>query len=949
MIAAYSNQSGNYENELEKTIKKYDIGGLIFFQGDPAKQVTLTNRYQKASKYPLIIGMDAEHGVGWRLQSAMEFPKMLINGAVSNDSLVYQLGAAIARHCKALGVHVNFAPVADINSNPLNPVIGMRSFGEGKEEITRKASMYMKGSLTEGVLPVAKHFPGHGDTDTDSHKALPTINRTKEQLDSVELYPFKKMIQENLPAIMIGHLNVPSLDPSKTPASLSPVIIEQYLRETLGYNGLCFTDAMNMKGVVEGLEPGEAELKALLAGNDVLLFPENIGKAIEKIKEAIAEKRIDEKLITEKCRKVLLAKYKYVLPNILPQKTYGLWSHLKTPEDFALKQSIYKQAVTLIQNRNALLPLKSLDTLRIACLNFGAPKQNNFQSMLEKYAPIHNLYIDKSPKKEQLEEVKKQLSLYNCIIIYNNTATNNPANDFGYSKTLSELISSLRNKQLILCHPAIPYGLAKYATLPLSAILISYDNHEYAQQYAAQAIFGGTAFEGHLPVTINSHFPLHTGLKTEKIRLGYIIPEMCGISSGKFSEIDSLCETAIRIQATPGCQVLVAKDGYIIYNKAFGYNTYKKIVPNHSSNIYDVASVTKITATLPAIMKLYDEKKIQLDAPLSMYFQPLNHTNKKDITIREALCHQSGLKAYIPFFPDAIDQTSLPGPLFSKNPTQYNRTKLKDKLYVNLNYHFRDSTLSNIPKTGYDSIMPGVFIFHGYQDSLLNSILRSDLNKKKEYLYSDLGFMLLKYAAEEITHDKLDHFCENTFYKKLGAYNTSFLANTHLNSQYIVPSCVDRLYRKTEIRGDVHDPSAALFGGVAGHAGLFSTAEDLAKIMDLYLNEGTYGGEQYFSPSTVHTFTQKNTSFTNNRRALGFDKPEMETGKPSPVCSQASANSFGHSGFTGILTWCDPDNNLIYIFLSNRTYPDEFNTKLTDENIRTRIQEVIYKAIKNGK
>lgn len=945
MIAAYSNRNEGYENNLEGIIRKYHVGGLIFFQGEPVRQVNLTNRYQKASKYPLMIGMDAEHGVGWRLRTGMEFSKMLINGAVTNDSLIFQLGAAIARQCKELGVHVNFAPVTDINSNPLNPIIGMRSFGEKPDDVTRKAIQYMNGTLSCQVLPVAKHFPGHGDTDVDSHKALPAIHHSLSRLDSIELYPYKQMIKAHLPAIMVAHLNVHALDSTDTPASLSPHIINGYLKKQLGFDGLCFTDAMNMKGVTEGRKPGEAEVLALLAGNDILLFPENLEKAIAAIKEAINDKIIEESVIHEKCKKVLLAKNKYVLHNILPIKTQGLWSRINTPEELAIKQNLYKEAVTLIKNKDSLIPLKRLDTLRIASLNFGAKAINNFQTQLSKYTLVANHTCPDKLTNEEINSWKKKLSNYNCIIIYNSIASNYPARNFGHSDDLARLISGLKDKRIILCHPATPYGLTNYVPIPMDVILISYENNLYAEQYAAQAIFGGISIKGKLPVSVSQRYPAGFSIKTTKTRLGYQSPEMSGIASVKFSEIDSLCERAIRQKATPGCQVLVAKDGYILYNKAFGFNTYKKEIRNHTSNIYDLASVTKITATLPAVMKLYDEHVINLDSPLSNYYSPLKNTNKKDLTVKEILCHNAGLKTFIPFFVNAIDKKSLPGSLFSSVKSVRNPMKLKDKLYAYPDYRFKDSTISNTPKPAYEFVEQGIYIFPAFRDTVINSILNSNLMPKKTYAYSDLGFMLLKFAVEEITQKSIDTYCKDVFYKKLGMNNTDFMASNRLNNKYIIPSNVDNLYRKTEIKGSVHDPAAAILGGIAGHAGLFSNADDLAKILEMYLNKGTYGGETFFTPETVTTFTEKNNTFTGNRRGLGFDKPEMNPSKSGPTSRLSPACSYGHTGFTGIITWCDPENKLIYIFLSNRTYPDEFNTKLSDENIRTKIQEVIYKAI----
>ncbi len=945
MIAVYSNKDKDYEDQIERLIREYHVGGLIFFQGDPVHQAELTNRYQKASKYPLMIGLDAEHGLGWRLKTAMEFPRMLINGAISNDSLLFRLGQAIARHCKELGVHVNFAPVVDVNNNPQNPIIGMRSFGEDPENVYKKAAMYIEGSLSENVLPVAKHFPGHGDTDNDSHLTLPVIAHNKTRLDSVELYPFRKLIGQQLPALMVGHLNVKALDSSNVPATLSPTIVQDYLRKELQFYGLCFTDAMNMKGVTQGKEEGEAEVKALKAGNDILLFPGNLEKAVRRIKQSIQNGQISEQEIENKCRKIMLAKYKYVLPNIQPLKTTGLWSLLNTPQDFALKQELYKNAITVIKNQANLLPLKGLDTLRIASVNLGSGKLNTFQTALNRYCPVKNFTLDNNFSEEQLKKIKKELHPYNCVILYNSCASERISRNFGYTPSLEKLVTALPDKRIILCHPSIPYGLSAYMHLPIDAVLISYEDHLYAREYAAQAIFGGIPVSGKLPVSVSSAYPVGSGFSLPQSRLGYALPEMCQLSSATLSRIDSICSAAIRLHATPGCQVLVAKDNYIVYNKAFGYNTYQKLKANHTSNIYDVASVTKIAATLPVILKLYDKKMIELDTALSYYYPPLQSTNKNEITIREVLAHQAGLKPFTPSFAEAIDQKALPGRLFTTVPTRHNTMKLKDRLYVNPNYHFKDSTLSRTPRPGYKAFTPGLYIFTSYRDSVLNSILTSPLTPKKEYVYSDLGFILLQKTAEQLTGISLDTLCKKYFFNKLGAYNTDYLAIQRLKNDYIIPSCIDKLYRKKEIKGYVHDPTASILGGISGHAGLFSTAEDLAKIMAMYLNEGYYGGEQLLSPESIRLFCHQTNLFPNNRRGLGVDKPELDLKKPGPTCPEAPASSFGHTGFTGTMVWADPDNRLIYIFLSNRTYPNEFNTKLSDENIRTKIQSVIYKAL----
>ncbi len=589
------------------------------------------------------------------------------------------------------------------------------------------------------------------------------------------------------------------------------------------------------------------------------------------------------------------------------------------------------------------LPLKGLDTLSIACVNFGSGSLNHFQTLLENYGPVHNIAVSDRLSENELNKLIEKLSAYNCVLVYNSKASDRISQKFGYSPQLEALLKRLKGTKTVLCHPATPYGLASYMALPVDAVLVAYEDHIYARQYAAQAIFGGIALSARLPVSVSPAYPAGHGISTSKTRLGYALPEMCRVSGDVLEEVDSICLSAIRSKATPGCQVLVARDGYIIYNKAFGHHTYRKETANHPADVYDIASVSKITATLPVIMQLYDEGRMELDAPLARYYPALSETDKKGITLREALTHTAGLKSHVPSFSEAIDKRSITGNLFTSGPTKFNTLKLKERLWFNPNYKFRPHTLSRSALPDYSFLTPGLYMHREYRDSLLFSILHSELNAKKEYLYSDLGLILLQKAAEAVSGEALDVYCANRFYQKIGTTGTAFLPAVNLKKSRIVPAAFDNLYRKSEVKGYVHDPMAAMLGGVAGHAGLFSNATDLAKIMQLFLNGGSYGGDRFFSPETVRLFTNR---CRDNRRGLGFDKPETDPDKISPTCTSAPASSFGHTGFTGTMVWADPDNQLVYIFLSNRTYPDEFNGKLSEEHVRTRIQGTIYRSLK---
>ena len=945
MLPAYSNKNEAYCRQLEETIRKYHIGGIIFFQGTPIKQALMTNRFQAIAEIPLFIGMDAEGGVGWRIQPALEFPNQTLQGAIRDTSLIYQTGVAIGQQCRALGIHINFAPVVDINVNPRNPVIGIRSFGEHRQEVSMRSLAYAQGLASQNIMAVAKHFPGHGDTDVDSHEALPVIRHNARRLDSIELYPFKQLFEAGVPGVMVAHLNVPSYDSSHVPASLSRHIVTDLLRGQLHFHGLCFTDAMNMKGVTSTRRDGEAEVEALLAGNDICLQPANIEQAFKKVKAAVLNGKLPENAIDEKCLRILRAKEKYVLPSQRLVDTTDLLARLNSPAAQALRQEIYAQAITLVKNNAWLLPLTRLDTLRIASLNFGKRDASAFEEMLEKYAPCAHYSITPGTPETEVQDLLSKLEPFNCIILYNSAARNTAGYSFGASKQLASIIKKLKGKRIIFCHPAIPYGVDLYSHLPLDAILVSYSNDKPAQQFAAQALFGGIRVDGKLPVGINLSYPAGSGLTTPKVRLGYHAPELSGINSTLLEKIDSLCNEAIRMKATPGCEVLVAKDGFVVYDKAFGFHTYQQKRPNRPSDIYDIASLTKITATLPCVMTLYDKKQIALDTPIGRYDYHIAQTNKKDLTIRQLLLHTAGLKASFAFFHHAIDWENFSGRLLSSRYSKANCVKLRDHLYINPHFLYRDSTFNFTGGEAYRLVSPNFYIHKHFHDSIRVILLESELLSSQKYRYSDLGFILLQDIVESQTSTPLDIFCREHFFKRLGAYNTTFNPYRTMEMERIVPASDDRIFRKSRLQGYVHDPIAALLDGVAGNAGLFSNANDLAKIMSMYLNHGEYGGEHYIDSTTIALFTRLQLPATENRRGLGFDKPDCLDTEKSPACPEAPASSYGHTGFTGTMAWNDPDNGLIYIFLSNRTYPNEYNNKLMKENIRTKIQEAIYQAM----
>ncbi len=920
MVAAYSNKDKAHMKEIKKLIDDYKIGGLIFFQGGPIRQALQTNCYQCCSKVPLFIAIDAEWGLAMRLDSTTKFPRQMTLGAIQNDSLIYQMGAEIARQCKRLGMQINFAPVVDINNNPLNPVISNRSFGENKYNVTRKALMYMKGMQDNGVLANAKHFPGHGDTDSDSHKTLPTVKSSRERLDTLELFPFKELISQGLGSMMVAHLSIPALDTTQNqPSTLTKKIVTGLLKDTLGFKGLVFTDALNMKGVSKFYKPGEVDAKALIAGNDVLLFAEDVPTGIKEIKAAIERGEISQEEIDKRCMKILLAKQWVGLNHYEKIKLKNLTADLNTPQAELINRKLTEASLTLLQNKNKIIPLQNLENLKIASLSLGYKELNLFQQTLSNYAPVNHFGIDKEAKQIEIDTTLMKLKNYNLVIVHLNNTNNKPDKNFGLTVQQKTILNSLlKQNKVILNISANPYILAKIDSLDFAdAVIMSYEDNDYSQSYAAQLIFGGVAASGKLPIN-SGIYKIGTGINTNTIRLKYTIPEELGVDSKTFNKIDSIASKGIIDKVYPGCQILIAKNGKVIYQKSFGYHTYDKKIKVKNDDLYDIASITKIAASTISLMKLVDEKKIKLDDTLGYYLPQLKESNKQNIVLREMLTHQAGLKDWIPFWTKTVnkDGTYKEG-IYNTTPNEFFTKRVANDLYINNNY----------------------------EDTIYKQIIESPIKEKGKYLYSDLGYYFLKKIIEKQTQAALNIYVQNKFYTPLGLSTMGYKPMARFDLDRIVPTEMDKKFRKQLIHGDVHDQGAAMLGGVGGHAGVFSDANDLAVLMQLFLNKGEYGGKRYIDSVTVSEFT-KCQYCKENRRAIGFDKPETNPDKDSPVCSCVSYMSFGHAGFTGTLAWADPANQLVYIFLSNRVNPSADENKLAKSGIRTKIQEIIYDAVK---
>lgn len=921
MVAAFSNKDSVHIREIISLVNEWKIGGLIFFQGGPVRQALLTNYYQSQSKVPLMIGIDGEWGLSMRLDSTIRYPRQMTLSAIPDDSAVYRMGKAVADDCRRLGIHINFAPDADINNNVLNPIIGSRSFGDNREQVFRKSLLYMNGLLDNGVLACGKHFPGHGNADSDSHLTLPTINQPKSEMDTVELYPFRRLIDNGLSAMMVAHLNVPALDSTPNlPSTLSSKIVKELLQEELGFNGLIFTDALNMKGVSACYQPGILDRTALLAGNDILLYSEDVHKAVEEIMAAVDSGMITQAEIDRRVKKVLMAKYWCGLDHYTPIDTASLIADLNSPGAKQLQQELYEKSVTVLTNQKEILPLKFTPDLRVASVSIGKPKENTFQQTLHDHFRIDQYAEEKDASADVFKALFEFLKNYDLVVLSLHGTTMRASNGFGISENAALFIDSV-----MATYPTVfvdfgnAYTLTRFRRLEKAkAVVLAYEDFPLTQQLAAQTIVGAATTAARLPVSVNSEFVNGSGInQPTEIRLKQGLPEAVGISSQLLLPIDSIVENAIRNGAMPGCQVLVAKDGVVIFNKSYGYHTYDSLQKVTSEDSYDIASVTKIAATALATMAVFDKGNLELNAPLSKYLPKLRSSNKRSMIVREMLAHQSGLPAWIPFWKQLVDSSGNLKSMFAVTKSKEFSVRICDSLYMKKEY----------------------------SDSLQQWVFKSPMSERGKYVYSDLGPIMMKWAIERITDQSFDQFLEKTYYAPLQLGHTAFQPYQKIPMDHLVPTANDKDFRKRLLQGDVHDPAAAMQDGISGNAGLFSNAFDLAVIMQMMLNKGTYGGVRFLKPNTVSLFTRQQFLQNKNRRGLLFDRPETEPGKSSPCCASASPETFGHQGFTGTCVWADPKYNLIYVFLSNRVHPDESNDKLIKMNVRTSIQQVIYDAV----
>jgi beta-N-acetylhexosaminidase len=942
MVAAYSGGEKYNQELIEKLITEQGIGGLIFMQGTPQAQILQTNRYQSLSKIPLLIAMDAEWGLGMRLTGVRDMPRQLMLGAAADSTLVYRMASAIASQCRRMGVHIDFAPVVDVNNNPNNPVINFRSFGENRRRVSDWGIQYLRGLQDNGVIACAKHFPGHGDTETDSHKDLPQITKSLADLEKLELYPFRELIANGIRSIMVAHLQVPALDTqTNVPTTLSYATVTGLLKDKMGYDGLVFTDALNMQGVAKFYAPGEIDLKAFAAGNDVLLFSQDVSSGKAKIREALDRGEISEARLEESVKKILRAKYEAGLQQYKPMDTTGVTEELNR-YTASLRLQTAEGAITLLNDpHNITGRLRSNSVRRPVYVSIGTEAPTPFGEELKK-AGVERRF-DAPTEKKEIRSFVKRMRSSDAVIVGIHGMSGYPTQQFGLDETEQELVRSLsENHNTLFVLFGNPYAVKYFCDA--EGMLVAYDESPESQVTAARILAGQIKAVGRLPVSVCPQYKAGDGIVSLTNPLGEaedpkrfeqqrrepafarmgndrpleccVNPMALGINITELDRLDDFLQSAVRQGAFPGCRVLVAKEGRVFYDKAFGKLTSEGKDIVDINTVYDIASVTKVAATTLAVMKLFDQGRFKLDDPIGEYVPQLRRTDKEYLKIRDILTHQAGLKSWIPFYKETLDSLNRP------------RSDI---------YNQKESPRFPV------QVARNLYMRRDWIDTMWKRIAESPLENKGRYVYSDLDFIILQKLVENISMQPLDRFLQQEFYRPLGLQNTGFNPRRKMPGKTVAPTEYDQYFRYQTIQGDVHDMGAAMFGGVSGHAGLFSTPNDLGTIFQMLLNVGVYGGKRYLQASTVDLFTARSSAIS--RRGLGFDKPEPSAGKGGTCAEQASLRTFGHQGFTGTCVWADPQHQILFVFLSNRTYPTADNKLINRLDVRERAQSMIYSAM----
>ena len=920
MVPIYARTDTAGWGEAERWTRDLGLGGVICMQGGPDHQRVRLKRLQALASVPLMVSSDAEWGLGMRLDSTRSFPRAMTLGATRNEELVRMFGQVVGQSLRATGVHVNFAPVVDVNSNPINPVIGSRSFGESVEWVSKLGQAYADGLQDQGVLATAKHFPGHGDSDSDSHATLPSILHDRARLDSVELAPFQHAFDHGMGGVMVAHLDVPGLDSTQAqPSTLSPAIVDTLLRQEMGFQGLAFTDAMSMKGFADFAGERRRIRDALKAGNDILLFPGDPVAAIEEAMLSMADGTLDTLDINTKCRRVLLAKLWTNAGETVPA-TGTTWE----PKHAELvHRELLAQSLTMLPGHTSYPKTWSATKGRAVMLDLAnhakscAPLETQLAKHLGEGWTMSRHVVGKDGSGLGKREVQSALAQATHVLVTASEMSHRPSRNFGVQPEGLARVAALLDehnldpRNIMVVWMGNPYALPEFVALQphVAGILVAYQDDERTCHAVADAVAGVTPIGGKLPVTpFDTPWREGDGLDLNgAMRLGRPVEGRLTFWDGPNTQVDSLLKHALNKRAMPGARVVVAHAGQIVVDHTVG--TLDGTHPTTPDAVYDLASITKVAATGNALMHMAGFGLLDEDGQVHDLLPGLTGHPLGTRSPRELLSHQAGLASWIPFYRSALEDTTG---AFCDAP---------------------DSSC-HVP------VSPGMFMEEAYLDTIWNTILDAELDAPGVYRYSDLGF----YMWDKVLSTwgmNIEDWVVNHVAGPMGWQSMRYRPlENGVPVTNIAPSEWDREFRECKVRGTVHDPGAAMMGGVACHAGLFSNAYDLAELAETWRRGGVFKGIRIVPEEVLGKWASRAFADGDNRRGMAFDKPALEPDSGT-TCDLASWESFGHSGFTGTLVWVDPTYDLVYVFLSNRTYPDASNKTLLRLDTRTEIQRVV--------
>ena len=872
-------------------VENFEVGGIIFFQGDPWSQAILANDLQSRARLPLLVSQDMEWGAGMRLERTTTFPRTMAIGATRDPALAYAAGYVTAEEARALGTHQIFAPVADVNNNPFNPIINVRSFSERPGLVAEMVAAFVRGAQDGGVIATAKHFPGHGDTAIDSHADLPVLPFDRARLDTLELVPFQAAVEAGVMSVMSGHLALPALDPgANTPASLSPQVTRAILRDELAFDGLIVTDALRMQGVTKHFGVGEAAVRALEAGADMLLLSDDEYAARQAILQAVKNGRLTEARIDESAQRILRAKQWAGLDDNRLVDLDDARRHVATRSHQALSETIARRSLTVLGNENNLLPLvgppKKILAITLSDGTSGSTGRF-FVNQLRHHTNaehVASLLLDRRSAADDYREALAQAPAFDVILVPTYLFVRSGSGKIGLPETQQAFLNDLiaTGKPVVLLSFGNPYMALGLKQQP-AAYVAAYGGTEASQKAVAQALFGQVKVEGKLPVTLPGLYAYGDGIRLDQVALRHGYPEDVGMSGDPLARIDSLIRKSIKAGAFPGAAVAIGRAGVVVKLDGYGYFTYDSEQPVTPTSQFDLASLTKVVATTTAAMQLYEQGRLDLDAPVSRYLPDFAKNGKAGITIHHLLTHTSGMPAFRPFY------------------------------------------------------QMGITDRQGVVDAVLGTNLENEPGVK--YVYSDFSMITLALVVETITGQDFATYTREHIFEPLGMHDTGYLPTGQPDST-VVPTEVDDYFRNRLIQGEVHDENAWLLDGVAGHAGLFSTATDLAKFAFMLTNGGKAQGQQFLKEKTIRLFTTR-VDPEKHSRALGWDTKSLNG--YSSAGRYFGPNSFGHTGFTGTSIWIDPDQQLFVILLTNRVYPSRKNRGHIA--VRPQVANLAYQAI----